>query len=206
MNVAVTQRSRIRSAIARRDLRRRRDRRADGEPKQLSPKYFYDERGSRAVRADHRAAGILSDPHRARDPAARMRPTSRALIPDDAALDRVRQRLDRQGAHPAARGAGGRGLCAGRHLGASFSRRRRCGCAQDYPRPRGAAGRGRLHPAVRAAARIARDAAGRLLSGLDHRQFRAARGLRVPAPRRRACSAAARCSSSASISSRTPRS
>ena len=48
---------------------RRRPRRALTKPfKELSPQYFYDERGSRAVRADHRAARVLPDPRRAGDP------------------------------------------------------------------------------------------------------------------------------------------
>ena len=37
-------------------------------PKTLPPKYFYDARGSRAVRRDHAAAGVLPDPRRALDP------------------------------------------------------------------------------------------------------------------------------------------
>ena len=52
-------------------------------------------------------------------------------------------------------------------------------------RPCGAAVRGRFHPAVRAAGGDRRHAACRLLPGLDHRQFRAARGGRVPAQCRR---------------------
>ena len=47
--------------------------------------------------------------------------------------------------------------------------------------PDRAAGRGRLHQAVPAAARDRGAAARRLLPGLDHRQFRAARGRGVPA-------------------------
>ena len=37
-------------------------------PKELPPKYFYDERGSRALRRDHAAARVLPDPRRAGDP------------------------------------------------------------------------------------------------------------------------------------------
>ena len=39
------------------------------QPKRLSPKYFYDAAGSELFEQITRAAGILSDPHRARDPA-----------------------------------------------------------------------------------------------------------------------------------------
>ena len=52
-------RSRSRSTCRRRPRRRWRATSARGladRPKELSPKYFYDERGSRALRADHRAA------------------------------------------------------------------------------------------------------------------------------------------------------
>ena len=45
-------------------------------PKTLPPKYFYDARGSRAVRRDHPAAGVLPDPHRALDPARTTSTTS----------------------------------------------------------------------------------------------------------------------------------
>ena len=40
-------------------------------PKTLPPKWFYDDRGQRAVRRDHPPARVLPDPHRARDPARR---------------------------------------------------------------------------------------------------------------------------------------
>ena len=55
-------------------------------PKRLSPKYFYDATGLGAVRADHAAAGILSDAHRAWDSARSWRRRYRAIVPKGAAL------------------------------------------------------------------------------------------------------------------------
>ena len=58
--------------------------------------------------------------------------------------------------------------------------------------PYGAAGRRRFHPVVPPAAGSCRTGPGRILSRLDHRQFRAARCGGVPAPCRDACWAPAR--------------
>ena len=57
--------------------------------------------------------------------------------------------------------------------------------AQGFPRSRRLSGGGGFHRAVRVARRDRRHAEGRILSGLDARQFRAARGLRLPAQRPR---------------------
>ena len=76
------------------------------------------------------------------------------------------------------------GLCAGRHLGAVPARSRRRGCARNIPRCRCF----RSPPTSPSRSNCPTPAAGMprvgLFSGLDHRQFRAARGGGVPAPRR----------------------
>ena len=99
-----------------------------------------------AVRGDHAAAGILSDPHRACDPGAQ-RARDVGLHAARRRAGRIRHRLDQEGAHPARCRAADRGLCAGRYLGgvpgAGGSRR-----AARCTRARGAAGRGRLHAAT----------------------------------------------------------
>ena len=58
--------------------------------------------GSELFEQITRAAGILSDPHRARRFCTTTRRRDRALHPDRRRADRVRQRLEPQGAHPAA--------------------------------------------------------------------------------------------------------
>ena len=83
-------------------------------PKKLSPKYFYDAAGSELFEQITRAAGILSDPHRAWDP-ARARRRDRDHHPARRGAGRIRRRRDHQGP-PAARPLQVRGLCARRHF------------------------------------------------------------------------------------------
>ena len=148
--------------------------------KALPPKYFYDERGSRAVRRDLRAARVLPDAHRDRDACARTRATWR----------RASGRSARRRSSTAAAAAARRASCmrgaraasptspidiAGEQLheassaalAAAISR----GCAvvavcADYTRPLV------LPDAER---RSTREPARRLFSRLDHRQLHARR-------------------------------
>ena len=105
-------------------------------PKRISPKYFYDAARLAAVRADHRAAGILSDAHASSRSCATMPREIAALYSGRRGAGRIRQRLEPQGAHPARRRAERRGLCAGRHLGRDACSRRRRELRQDFPRLR----------------------------------------------------------------------
>ena len=142
------------------------------QPKRLSPKYFYDEPGAQLFEEITR----LPEYYPTRSELAILERSCRRhgeAHSGGRGADRVRQRLDPQGAHAARRGAGDRRLCAGRHFlrdAAAGGRR----AAARLSAPDGAAGRGRLHQAVPAAARHRRPAARRLLPGIDHRQFRAA--------------------------------
>ena len=96
--------------------------------------------------------------------------------------DRVRQRLEPEGAHPARRRADDRGLCAGRHFRRDARRRRRRICAATIRNLRCCRSRPISRSRSRCRRRPPAHGACRLLPGLDHRQFRAARGLLVPAP------------------------
>ena len=148
-------------------------------PKRLSPKYFYDELGAQLFEEITRLPEYY--PTRCELAILERHAAEMAAVHSGrCGADRIRQRLDPQGAHAARRGAGDHGLCAGRH----FIRDAAAGSGRAAARlsaPRRAAGRGRFHQAVPAAARDRGAAAGRLLPGIDHRQFRAARGGRVPA-------------------------
>ena len=149
-------------------------------PKRLLPKYFYDQAGAQLF--EEITALPEYDALRARDPA-------RACLRDRRArsggrrADRVRQRLQQEGADSAGGGATGGGLCAGRHLHRD-ARQGGAGAAAGSSAHQGVADRDRLHQTVPPAGRGRQHAAHEILSGLDHRQFRAARGLLVPAPRR----------------------
>ena len=152
-------------------------------PKRLSPKYFYDSAGSALFEQitelpeyypTRREIGILNE--HAGDIAA--------LIPPGAALIEFGSGSSTKTRIVLSTRDVARGLCAGRHLGASScsSRRRSCGAnipklavlpvAADFTKPFELPDAVRMH------------AARRLFPGLDHRQFRAARGGGVPAPRR----------------------
>ena len=65
---------------------------------------------------------------------------------------------------------------------------------REYPGIAMLSGRRRFHQAVRAAGGDRRRCRASDFSGIDHRQFRAARGVRVPAPCRPHARARARCS------------
>ena len=135
-------------------IRARRHRRPDGAAEAAVAEIFLRRGRRAAVRSDHAAAGILPDALRDRDPRDACR-RDRAAHPGRRGADRIRQRLDAQGAHPARRRAGDRRLCAGRHL----CRDAAAGGGRAAPRlsaAGGAAGRGRFHQAVRAAARRSR--------------------------------------------------
>ncbi len=69
------------------------------------PKYFYDQAGSRAVRADHRSAGILSDPQRACAFCRTMPPRSRSSFRPEPALVEFGSGSSQQDAHSARRRA-----------------------------------------------------------------------------------------------------
>ena len=97
-------------------------------PKRLSPKYFYDATGAQLFEE----ITLLPEYYPTRAELAILREHAA----DDGApgsggsgADRIRQRLEPQGAHPAGGGAEDRGLCAGRHLAPRCWRRRptRCG-------------------------------------------------------------------------------
>ena len=105
-----------------------------------------------AVRADLRAAGVLPDPHRDRDPRASTPATSRRMSARTARLIelgsgasvKVRILL------AALRSAGG--LRAGRHLARAAARGRGAAGAPTFPQVAGRRGLRRLHPPVSAAA------------------------------------------------------
>ena len=100
-----------------RQLRRSCDRRPGRQPEMALGEIFLRRRRLRPVRADHAAARILSDPHRAEDPARAMRARWRRYIPLAAALVEFGTGSSQQGAHPDRGGAADRRLCAGRYLG-----------------------------------------------------------------------------------------
>ena len=94
--------------------------------KELPPKHLYDARGSGAVRADLRAARVLPDPHRARDP---QRVGGRHRRRDGRGrARRARRRLrdeDARAARRDARRGHARALPAGRRVGDDRRRVRR---------------------------------------------------------------------------------
>ena len=96
-----------------------------GARKSIPCKFFYDARGSALFEEICRLAGVLSDPHRDRDPRRKRRrdrrrrsaPHCRLIEFGSGASHKVRillQALDRPG-----------GLCPGRHLARASARRRR---------------------------------------------------------------------------------
>ncbi len=151
-------------------------------PKRLSPKYFYDATGSELFEAITRLPeyyptrtelSILRD--RGREIAATI-PKGAALIEFGAgATTKVRLLLNE---------------CAFRayvpvDISGDFLKAQADALAQGFPGARHLSGRRGFHRAVRPARSRRRDAEGRVFSGLDARQFRAARGLRLPAQRPR---------------------
>ncbi len=138
---------------------------------------FLRRRRLAAVRAHHRTAGILSDPLRDEHLARARAPTSRKLIPEGAALIEFGSGSSQEGAHPAARGAAARGLCAGRYLRRDARAGGGRAARRISPSSRCCRSTADITTAVRAAGG-SRERAGarRLFPGLDHRQFRAARG------------------------------
>ena len=146
------------------------------QPKRLPPKYFYDETGAQLFEQitalpeyylTRSELAILRDNARRR---------SRASFPPGAALVEFGSGSSTQGAASCStRRRSSPPMCRSTSRPKCCSRRRRS-FERDHPQPRGAAGRSRLHPAVRAAGGGRGPAARRFLSRLDHRQFRAARG------------------------------
>ena len=149
-------------------------------PKRLSPKYFYDHAGSDLFEQitelpeyypTRTEVGILNA--HAADIAALIPPNAALIEFGSGSSTKTRIVLsaaetlgayvpvDISGAVPAPAGGG---------------------AAARISEAQGASGRRRFHQAVRSARRRPDDAAGRLFPGLDHRQFRAARGGGVPAP------------------------
>ena len=120
-------------------------------PKHLPPKYFYDADRIRAVRTDHAAAGILSDAHRAFDPARSRRGDIATVIPDGAALVDSAQVQPPKSACCCTNCASGR-LRSRRHFRRFRHVAGRGACA-GISRARGPSGRGGLHRAVRTARR-----------------------------------------------------
>ena len=158
-------------------------------PKRLSPKYFYDAAGSELFEQitvlpeyypTRTELGIL----RSRgDEIASIIPKGAALVEFGAgATTKVRLLLERCdfGAYVPVD-------ISGDFLNAQAERP-----AQGFSRTRRLSGRRRFHRAVCPAGRDRRDAQGRLLSGIDARQFRAARSARLPAQRPRDSRAKAR--------------
>ena len=158
------------------DRRARRD--LTQHPKRLSPKYFYDAARLGAVRADHAAAGILSDPHRARHPArprprdiAAHRPDGAALVEFGAgATTKVRLLLERLRRV--------RRLRAGRYF-RRFPEAQAGALRQDFPNLTCYPVEADFTAPFALPAAVGTMPTRRLLSGLDDRQFRAARGLRL---------------------------
>ena len=104
------------------------------------------------------------------------------FVPRGVGADRVRQRLEQEGADPARGGADDRRLCAGRHFLRDARRRRRQELRRDYPRLAVLPVEADFTKPFALPAAVAGMRARRIFPGLDHRQFRAARSLLVPAP------------------------
>ena len=85
-------------------------------PKRLPPKYFYDDAGSQLFERITELPEYYPTRSEMQHPARCTPPTSPGSFREGAALVEFGSRLDQEGAHPAARGAAARGLCAGRHL------------------------------------------------------------------------------------------
>ena len=160
-------------------------------PKRLPPKYFYDEAGAQLFEEITRAAGILPDALRARDPARACAPTSRGCFPPASALiefgsgssKKVRILL---AAAPTI------AAYVPVDISAEMLAQEADELRRDYPQLAVLPVEADFTQAVRAAGGGRRHGAGRLLPGLDHRQFRAARGLRRSCATPGACSGAAR--------------
>ena len=133
-------------------------------------------RRARPVRAHHRAAGVLSDAHRARD-------SQEACAGDRPAAagarrpDRIRQRVAPQGVAAAASPAPARRLCAGGDFAPNSCTRRRRSLRREFPGSRWRRSRPISPSRSQLPVECRGAAACRLLSRLDHRQLRAARGL-----------------------------
>ena len=134
------------------------------------------------VRAHHPPARILPDAQRARV-ARQIRAGDRRAVSSRQRHDRIRQRLEPQGAHSARRRRERRRLRSGRYLRRVFAAGRGAGAAR-FSTSCGSSRRCGFHRPDQAAGGDRLAAARRLLSRLDHRQFRAARGGGLSAPRR----------------------
>ena len=160
------------------------------KPKQLPPKYFYDSGRLGSVRTHHAAAGILSDALRACICCRTMRRRSPRCFRRAAPCSNSAQARARRRAFCSARRPRWRPTFRSIFPAISCSRTPRS-CAAIF---RGS----RVHPVIadftsrfRGAAAACAPAAGRLLSRIDHRQFRAPRG------RANFCVMSARCSARA---------
>ena len=155
--------------------------------KTLPPKYFYDERGSRAVRRDLRAARVLPHAHRARDARGVARATWRARIgprrarSSSTAAARAARRAScieaRAAASPTSRSTSPASSCAtpSARSPRRFPSVRMVAVCADYTQPLAL-------PTLDGSRRRRRVV---YFPGLDHRQFHRARGARFPAQRAR---------------------
>ena len=182
---------RVRRAIDGLDdaVRRGRARRPDSAAQTASCQVLLRRGGPRAVRGDHAAGGILSDPHRVGDP-ARARAQHRAAGAGAAPCwsSSAAARAARQSWCCAAPTA--RGLCAGRHLPSCLAHEAEQ-LRRDYPASRCC----RSMPTSPSRSRC-RRAVSLTPGSASSRARRSATSSRtrpaVPAPCRRACSATAR--------------
>ena len=151
---------------------RRRDRRPRAASETAVAEIFLRRRGIGAVRADHGAAGILSDPHRTR------RFCATAATRSPRSSRRARRWWNSAPAPPPRSGCCWNACEFGAYvpvdISGDFLNAQADAPAQGFPRPRRLSGGRGFHRAVRPAGRDRRHAEGRLLPGIDARQFRAA--------------------------------
>ena len=149
-------------------------------PKRLSPKYFYDAAGAQLFDE----ITTLPQYYPTRCELAILRENAAAiarLIPQDAALIEFGSGSSKK-ARILLAAAPQVAAYVPVDISIRYAHRPRRRASPRLPAAPGIAGRGRFHAAVPPAGGGRRHGTHRLLSGLDHRQFRAAPGLLVPAP------------------------
>ena len=149
-------------------------------PKRLPPKYFYDEAGAQLFEQITATPEYYPTRMRARASCTSAPARSRRFIPEGRRVDRVRQRLEQEGANPARGGASDRGLCAGRHFVEMLTQEAE-ELRRDHPQLRCCRSK-RISRSRSPCRRRSQGCRASDFSRIDHRQFRAARGLLVPAP------------------------